>query len=131
MGRIARRKLRRHHLASPLVRGRAQQLPFPDHTFDAVVSTFPTPFIIEPETLREARRVLKPGARLVIVAGGILTGGSVLKNALETAYKATGQRGPWPVKLEQRFLDAGFTVEVFVETCPYSVAYVVVAACAV
>jgi ubiquinone/menaquinone biosynthesis C-methylase UbiE len=127
MGRIARRKLRRRHLPAPLVRGQAQHLPFPDQTFDALVSTFPTPFIIEPETLQEAYRVLKPGRRLVIVPVGVLTGGGILKDTLEAAYRVTGQRGPWPVNLEQRFHDAGFSVEVFSEQCPYSVAQVVVA----
>ncbi len=128
MGRIAQRKLLRHHIAAPLVRGRAQQLPFPDQSFDAVVSTFPTPFIIEMETLREIYRVLKPGKRLVIVPNGILTGGGVAKDALEAAYRATGQRGPWPVDLEQRFQEAGFAVQLLVEQCPYSIAQVVVAA---
>lgn len=127
MGRIAQRKLRRHHLEAPLVRGQAQHLPFANHTFDAIVSTFPTPFIIEPATLRETCRVLKPHKRLVIVPMGVLTGGGVMKNALETAYQITGQRGPWPADIAQRFSDAGFNVEVLTHPCPYSIATVLVA----
>ncbi len=127
MGRIAQRKLLRHHITAPLVRGRAQQLPFPDQTFDAIVSTFPTPFIIEKDTLQEVYRVLKPSRRLVIVPNGILTGGGVAKDALEAAYRATGQRGPWPADLEQRFQKAGFAVQSLIEQCPYSIAQVVVA----
>lgn len=127
MGRIAQRKLQRHHLQAPLVRGLGQHLPFADHSFDAIVSTFPTPFIIEPETLREAHRVLKPHKRLVIVPMGVLTGGGVLKNALETAYQVTGQRGPWPLEIAQRFTDAGFSIEIHSHPCPYSIATVLVA----
>ncbi len=68
MGRIARRKL---HAAGidepPLVRANARALPFGAAHFDAIVSTFPTEFIIHPDTLREAARVLRPGGRLVVL----------------------------------------------------------------
>jgi ubiquinone/menaquinone biosynthesis C-methylase UbiE len=127
MGHLAGRKLRKHHLKSPLVRGRAQYLPFPDNSFDAIVSTFPTPFIIESETLAEAHRILKQGKRLVIVPSGVLTGGGLLKQGLEFAYRVTGQRGPWGIQLEDHFLNAGFSVEMVVQKCPYSVAYVIIA----
>src|SRR5690348_6096878 len=50
MGRIARAKMRRHGLSPRLVRGKAQQLPFPAASFSAVISTFPTDFIVAPET---------------------------------------------------------------------------------
>ena len=58
MGRIAKRKMRRKGLAAKLVRGKAQQLPFPSGVFDAVISTFPTDFIFAAETLREINRIL-------------------------------------------------------------------------
>lgn len=127
MGRIAQRKLTRHHLEAPLVRGLAQHLPFATHTFDAIVSTFPTPFIIEPATLAEAYRVLKPNKRLIIVPIGVLTSGGVAKQVLETAYQVTGQRGPWPVDIPQRFTDAGFSLDIYTHPCPYSIATVLVA----
>ncbi len=43
------------------------RLPFPDASFDAVINTVSFEYLIQPwEVLREIRRVLKPGGRLVI-----------------------------------------------------------------
>ena len=127
MGRITRRKLQKNNLPTPLVRAMGQHLPFPDATFDAVVSTFPTPFIVESETLFEAYRVLKPGTRLVIVPNAVLTRGGAAKEVLETAYRVTGQRGSWGVDIESRFAEAGFTVSLVMEPCKRGIAQVLIA----
>ncbi len=127
MGRIARRKLIRRHLTPKLVRGRAQTLPFPDESFSAVVSTFPTEFIVDPTTIREIYRILSPGGRLVFVPNGVLTKGGLAREGLEAAYRATGQRGPWPVRIEDAFGAAGFKLSAFTETAKRSIAQVIVA----
>lgn len=127
MGRIAHRKLLRHRIHPLLVRGRAQALPFASASFPAVVSTFPTEFIAVPETLREVNRVLQPGGRLVIVINGLLTGGGILRAALEWAYRVTGQRAPWPVALGERFREAGFRLWQVTESYPRSQAVVLIA----
>ncbi|HLA44859.1 MAG TPA: class I SAM-dependent methyltransferase, partial [Aggregatilineales bacterium] len=110
MSRIASRRLRKHRIPVRLIRGRAQELPFPSGIFAAVVSTFPTPFIVEDETIAEVRRVLMSGRRLVFVPGGILTRGGAAKTILEGAYQVTGQRGPWNIDIEARFEKHGFHV---------------------
>jgi ubiquinone/menaquinone biosynthesis C-methylase UbiE len=47
--------------------GRAEQLPFPDASFDAVVSQFGLMFFDDRvQALREMRRVLRPGGRLAV-----------------------------------------------------------------
>lgn len=63
----ARKKLKKAGLEGSLVRGKVQNLPFPDNTFETVVSTFPTSYIMGLESLTEIQRVLYPGGRLVIV----------------------------------------------------------------
>jgi ubiquinone/menaquinone biosynthesis C-methylase UbiE len=127
MGRIARRKLIKHGIAPKLARGKAQALPFPDESFPAVVSTFPTDFIIDPATIAEIYRILKPGGRLVFVPNGVLTKGGIAREGLEAAYRATGQRSPWPVRIADRFSAAGFTVQQIVVPCKLSIAEVIVA----
>lgn len=92
MGRLARRRLRRAGLALSLVRGQAQALPLPTHAFDSVVATFPTLYIVDPATLAEVARVLRPGGRLVIVAGAQLSGRDPLSRLIEWLYSITGQR---------------------------------------
>jgi ubiquinone/menaquinone biosynthesis C-methylase UbiE len=48
--------------------GRAESLPFPDASFDAVVSTFVFCSVDDPsEALAEVRRVLRPGGRLILL----------------------------------------------------------------
>jgi demethylmenaquinone methyltransferase/2-methoxy-6-polyprenyl-1,4-benzoquinol methylase len=48
-----------------LVRGRAESLPFPDGSFDAVVFTFLLRYVEDPQaTISEMARVLRPGGRM-------------------------------------------------------------------
>jgi SAM-dependent methyltransferase len=126
MGRMARGKLRRWGYRGSLLRGRAQRLPFASAQFGAVVSTFPTDFIVDPSTLAETYRVLEPGGRLVVVFGGLLTSGGVGGEALELAYRVTGQRGPWPIDVERRLRDAGFEPRLIQEDLPRSVVLLLV-----
>ncbi|MBN1967180.1 MAG: class I SAM-dependent methyltransferase [Anaerolineae bacterium] len=127
MGRIARRKLARLGIRADLVRGRGEHLPFPAGAFPAVVSTFPTEFIIAAETLREVYRVLQPDGRLVIVGNGRLTGGGIVAAVLEWAYRVTGQRAEWSGDLAQRFTGVGFRLWQAEVPCCRSVAFVLVA----
>ncbi len=127
MGRIARRKLRRHGITPRLVRASGMRLPFRAQTFEAAVSTFPTEFIIAPETLHEVRRVLVPGGRFVIVFNGILTLGSLPAHALEWLYRVTGQRGPWPGNLLEAFEKAGFDANLITQELPGSAVLMVIA----
>jgi len=49
-----------------LIQGRAERLPFPDETFDAVVFTYLLRYVQDPDaTIGELSRVLKPGGELL------------------------------------------------------------------
>jgi ubiquinone/menaquinone biosynthesis C-methylase UbiE len=51
-----------------VVRARAEDLPFPDESFDAAVAAFVLCSVEDPQAvLAEARRVLRPGGKLVLL----------------------------------------------------------------
>jgi ubiquinone/menaquinone biosynthesis C-methylase UbiE len=66
----AARKSRRAGMAVAFTEAPAQALPFPDATFDAVMTTVMLHHLPRParaECAREIRRVLKPGGRVLVV----------------------------------------------------------------
>jgi ubiquinone/menaquinone biosynthesis C-methylase UbiE len=96
MLRLAQRRLRRRGAAANLVRGRANALPFATCAFDAVVLTFPTPFVYDPVWICHLERVLKPGGRLIVVETGFLTRRDVPAQFVEWLSRITGERRPFP-----------------------------------
>jgi SAM-dependent methyltransferase len=70
----ARDTLKRRNVGqkTTIVQGSAQYLPFEDASFDTVVSTFPSEYIYDPDTIAEVARVLRPGGRLVVIEGSSL-----------------------------------------------------------
>lgn len=105
MNRLARRRAG----GATVLRARAEALPFSDATFGTIVSTFPSEYILSPETLQEAWRVLRPGGRLVVVPAAEITGRAPYDRLAGWLYRVTGQSGPpdpsWRLALEQ----VGFT----------------------
>lgn len=70
----ARDTLRNRKLGQPslVIQGSAQRLPFSNESFDTVVSTFPSEYIYDPNTIAEIDRVLRPGGRVIIIEGANL-----------------------------------------------------------
>ena len=95
---------------APLVRARAQAMPFRSGAFDSIVSTFPAEFIVEPATLKEIARVMKQEGRAVVVQG-VAFKQSLPARFLEWLYTATGQREPTPSHLADALAEAGLVIE--------------------
>jgi ubiquinone/menaquinone biosynthesis C-methylase UbiE len=109
MGRISARRL---GPAQQLTRGLAQQLPFANHSFDTVVSTFPTEYIFDPRTLAAIKRVLREHGKLIVLPSAFPDG-----KFLKWLYRATGQNSAevgeiFQSRIQQPFINAGFAVDV-------------------
>ena len=96
MGRQAHRRMQRAELIIPLLRARAQALPFRTASLDSVVATFPTEFIVDPRTLREVTRALRSGGRLIVAVWSRFEGTGFLARFLRGLYRVTGQNEPGP-----------------------------------
>ncbi len=74
MAAAARDNVQKHSIgqASWIMQGEAQHLPFSNDSFDTVVSTFPSEYIYDPDTIAEVARVLRSGGRVIIIEGSNL-----------------------------------------------------------
>ncbi len=105
MGQMAQRRLGE---SVPLVQGLVQQLPWPSAVFDTILSTFPTEYIVAPETVAALWRVLRANGRLVIVPEGHLTGHGLVHRFIDWLFTITGQRSV-PFDFSEKELWAAFT----------------------
>lgn len=108
MGRLAFRRLQHNLLAPHLVNGEAQHLPFATASFDQVVATFPTEYIVDALTLAEVRRVLAPRGELLILPVAWITGGSLPERAAAGLFRITGQAPQWDESALAPLQRAGF-----------------------
>ncbi len=97
MARLARRRLIQHgQYRGQLARAVAQALPFRNESFDSLIATFPTPYILDPRTLSEAHRVLRNGGRLIVLPAAWPN-----SRLLTWLYRVTGQS---PLEAQNQFL---------------------------
>lgn len=68
------------------VQAPAAAMPFAAGSFDAVVATFPAPYILEPATLTECARVLDKGGRLVVAGLWVRARNASLARTLPIFY---------------------------------------------
>lgn len=121
MGRLASDRLRRIQAHVPLVRGKAQALPFCAGAFDSILATFPAEFIVEESTVFSLHRAIRPGGRLVVVPEATLLGSGPVHRLVEWLYVITGQRAGqddqtksshlW-LDVRRRFESVGFSIQV-------------------
>lgn len=114
MAAIAGRRLR---LAGKptILRAHTQKMPFADHSFDCIVSTFPSEYIFDPDTLSECSRVLRTdGKMVVLLTARIIAGGgwrrvvgwfSRIPFRLPGAFSVMG-------KITERFNACGFQASI-------------------
>jgi SAM-dependent methyltransferase len=95
--------------------GRAQALPVESASADAVVATYPGPWILDPETWSEFARVLKPGGRAIVLLGGTVERGrgSRIRRALQRiAYGSADDISDHPSLQRLGHLDIPGNIEV-------------------
>jgi ubiquinone/menaquinone biosynthesis C-methylase UbiE len=128
MSRMARRRLSKDgSLTVPLVRARAQAIPFRTGCFDSAVATFPAEFIMARDTLQEVARVLATDGRWVIVPGATLSGRDPISRFIWWLYRITGQ-GDVLIGRGKALLErAGFSVNATWEEAKHSRVLVVTA----
>lgn len=119
MARQAKHRLRKLGFQPRLLRGMAQTLPFAGRSFDGVTATFPTLYIVDPQTLSEIARVLRPGGRLVVLVGAWITGRSFPERVMSRLFEITGQSPPESKEITdfvEPYQQAGFQARIrFVE----------------
>jgi len=91
MSRLASTRLLNQHFPPRLTRGLAQYLPFPGQSFDSIVATFPTLYIVDLKTLSEIQRVLKSNGKLVVLMASWFTGKSFINQLLSLLFRVTHQ----------------------------------------
>lgn len=100
MLRIAKNRMRRQHSPLKLLRADAESIPLSPRCMDTIVATFPSEYMLQPETLKSCRRVLRPGGQLVVLLGVEVGGDSLQNRVLRILYRITGQGTPDHNKLQ-------------------------------
>jgi ubiquinone/menaquinone biosynthesis C-methylase UbiE len=127
MARQAKHRLHKSDLAVPLARARAQALPFRSDGFDSVVATFPTNFIVHPQTLNEVKRVLTPHGRFVVALATRFEGERLLSRFLTWLYHVTGQSQPSPHSYVPGLEEAGLSSRIVWEEVDQTAVMLIVA----
>ena len=114
MGQLAKKRLAKSgHPIFNLTRGLGENLPFASDSFDTVVSTFPTEYIFDSQTLLEIHRVLCNEGHIIVLPAAWIVGRRGLDRGAAWLFKITGQIPPFPVevlsqRLKPSFEKAGF-----------------------
>jgi ubiquinone/menaquinone biosynthesis C-methylase UbiE len=116
MIQFASRRLSGFGFRPNMINGYAQSEPFFENSFDQVVSTFPSEYIFQSQTLAEIYRVLVPGGKLVVIPVAWPSGNLAIQRSLAWLFHVTGQApaeidSSWIARLTRPFEQIGYQVE--------------------
>ena len=130
-----RRKLMAIGVLAPLAQASAGALPFGNSSFDTLVATFPSEYIVAAATCSEAQRVLRPGGQVIILLGAQFRASGTYRQAIDLLYRLTLQR-PVLAAAEPTaahslvgtcYTEAGFAVREFLIACRNVDVHIIVA----
>jgi ubiquinone/menaquinone biosynthesis C-methylase UbiE len=108
MTRIAWKRIRHAGYDPLIIRSKAQRMPLPEERFSFILSTFPSGYIFDCDTLSEVYRILRPEGLFVIVGNIRITGRGIHDRFAACLYHITGQAGEIMEGWDKPFLDTGF-----------------------
>lgn len=110
-----------------VVNGYAQFVPFGESSFDQVVSTFPSNYILDPHSLAEVFRVLKPGGSLIVLPFAWITGRRWQQRLASWLFRITGESPAWIDHFTRPLERAGFIARIQFITLPSSKVAMIIA----
>jgi len=132
MSRLAARKLRQRlgprEWPVPQARASVFALPFATGSFQSLLSTFPTEFMVQPAAIAEFHRVLRRGGVFVCVPAAQITGPGLPDRWAAWLFRVTGQSAEgWFAPVVDRYTAAGFAARVERVQLPRSTVTLIVA----
>lgn len=109
MHRVVAEKMYKRGLSAPRVLANAQKMPFADGSFDTIVATFPTEYVLLPSTLQEVTRLLSQDGRFVIVGLSVEIENAILRLATQSIFSDSTKS---EASLCKQLAAAGFKVTV-------------------
>lgn len=110
---IARAAAKQSSVPIEIVEGTAEALPFPDRSFDTIVTTYTLCSVGDPgRALAEARRVMRPEARVIFVEHGLAPdpGPRAWQRRITPAWRIVGGNCHLDRDLPSLFRDAGLAM---------------------
>jgi ubiquinone/menaquinone biosynthesis C-methylase UbiE len=112
MAGLAYNRLHRQGFTPRISRGCAQQIPYTSGSFQQIVTTFPSEYILDRRTIEESYRVLSPGGTFLILPMVWITGRGWIDRLASWLFRITGQSGDWQEEMLVPFQQAGFRTQV-------------------
>jgi len=111
MARMAKKRLEISGQPGKLIIGKAQALPYPTDSFSQVISTFPSEYCIQPETLAEVSRILDSDGIWIILNSAKLEFPRFIRRAATSLERFTSPPRGFASTMTAHLEQAKFNVE--------------------